>query len=193
MQELSLIELERAQMSVNESKCQYRCSSFHWCWECSYIISNLFAPYHCYLHNYYATPSRLFIIGGREILSSEGTTQGDPTAVGAFALGILPLNSSFEFINLNKMNAKEVAFADNFYVVCSLNSIKDYCNKLTAIGPKYGYFPKPRKSYLIVKEKKWWKHKIYLQIQDSISQLKENNTSVQLSEVKNIVMNMWKI
>ena len=51
------------------------------------------------------------------------------------------------------MNAKEVAFADNFYVVYSLNSIKDYCNKLTAIGPKYGYFPKPRKSYLIVKEK----------------------------------------
>ena len=32
--------------------------------------------------------------------------------------------------------------------------MKDYWNKLTAIGPKYCYLPKPAKSYLIVKEKK---------------------------------------
>ena len=35
-----------------------------------------------------------------------------------------------------------------------MNAIKDYWDKLTAIGPKYGYFPKPTKSYLVVKEKK---------------------------------------
>ena len=52
------------------------------------------------------------------------------------------------------MNAKEVAFADDFSVTCSVKSIKDYRNKLTAISPKYGYFPKPTKSFLIVKEKK---------------------------------------
>ena len=51
------------------------------------------------------------------------------------------------------MNAKEVVFADDFSVAGSLNSIKDYWDKLTAIAPKYGYFPKPMKSYLIVKEK----------------------------------------
>ena len=51
------------------------------------------------------------------------------------------------------MNAKEVALADHFSVACSLNSIKDYWDKLTAIVSKYGYFPKPTKSYLIVKEK----------------------------------------
>ena len=51
------------------------------------------------------------------------------------------------------MNAKEVAFADDFSVTCSVKSIKDYWNKLTAIGPKYSYFPKPTKSFLIVKEK----------------------------------------
>ena len=51
------------------------------------------------------------------------------------------------------MNAKEVAFADGFSVAGSLNSIKDYWDKLTAIRPKYGYFPQPKKSYLIVKEK----------------------------------------
>ena len=52
------------------------------------------------------------------------------------------------------MNAKEVAFADDSSVTGSVKSIKDYWNKLTAIGPKYGYFPKPTKSFLIVKEKK---------------------------------------
>ena len=33
-----------------------------------------------YITNCYATSSRLFIASGEEILSIEGTTQGDPTA-----------------------------------------------------------------------------------------------------------------
>ena len=36
-----------------------------------------------YITNCYIAPARLFIIGGGEILSKEGTTQGDPTAMGA--------------------------------------------------------------------------------------------------------------
>ena len=43
-----------------------------------------------YIINWYATSSSLFIVGGGEILSSEGTTQSGPAAVGAYALGILP-------------------------------------------------------------------------------------------------------
>ena len=104
--------------------------------------------------NCYATPSRLFITGEEEILSSEWTTQGDATGVGAYSLGILPLiKFLLEFINLNEMNAKEVVFAGDFSVADNLNSIKDYWDKLTAIGPKYAYFPKRTKSYLIVKDK----------------------------------------
>ena len=102
----------------------------------------------------YATPSRLFIVGVGEILSIEETTQADLKAMRAYALGILPLiKFLLEFINLNDMNAKEVVFSDDFSVAGSLNSIKDYWDKLTAIGPKHGYFPKLTKSCLIVKEK----------------------------------------
>ena len=52
------------------------------------------------------------------------------------------------------MNAKEIIFADEFSAAGNLNSIRDYWDKLTAVGPKYGNFPKPTKSCLIVKEKK---------------------------------------
>ena len=64
------------------------------------------------------------------------------------------------------MNAKEVVFADDFTIAGSLNSIKDYWDKLTTIGLKYGYFPKLTKSYLIVKEKNLWKRKAYLLMQE---------------------------
>ena len=106
-----------------------------------------------YITNCYFTPARLFIIGGGEILFKEGTTQGDPTAMGE--LGILPLiHFLLEFISINHLSAKEVAFADDFTVTGKLTSIKDYWGKLTVLCPKYGYFPKASKSYLIVKEDK---------------------------------------
>ena len=33
-------------------------------------------------------PARLFVIGGKEIVSAQGTTQGDPLAMGPYALSI---------------------------------------------------------------------------------------------------------
>ena len=108
-----------------------------------------------YITNCYITPARLFIIGGGEIFSQEGTTQGGPTAMGAYALGILPLiHFLLEFISINHLSAKEVVFPDDFTVAGKLTSIRGCRGKLTVFGPKYGYFPKASKSYLIVKEDK---------------------------------------
>ena len=79
-----------------------------------------------YIINCYATPSRLFIVAGGEIFSSEGTTQGDRKTMGAYTLGILPLiKCLLEFNNLNEMNAKKVVFVDDFSVAGNLISIKD--------------------------------------------------------------------
>ena len=101
------------------------------------------------------TQVRLFIIGEGEVLSKEGTTQSNPKAMGTYALGILPLiHFLFEFISINHLSAKEVVFAGDLTVAGKLTSIRDYWGKLTVLGPKYGYFPKASKSYLIVKEDK---------------------------------------
>ena len=39
----------------------------------------------------YMEPARLFFVGNHEITSREDTTQRDPTAMGAYALGVTPL------------------------------------------------------------------------------------------------------
>ena len=92
-------------------------------------------------------------IGGGELISKKSTTQGDPTSMGAYTLGILPLlQFLLDFISVNELNAKEVTFADNFTVAGKISSIKGYWSQLTSIGPKYGCFRKASKSHLIVKE-----------------------------------------
>jgi hypothetical protein len=54
-------------------------------------ISYLCPEIATYVLNCYAIPARLFVSGGLEIKSLEGTTQGDPVAMPIYAIGILPL------------------------------------------------------------------------------------------------------
>ena len=105
-----------------------------------------------YISNCYAAPERLFIFGVGEILSKERTTQGDPTSMGTYALGILPiLHSLLDFVLTSDLQTREVAFVDDLTVAGKLADIKSFWDKLSTIGSKYGYFPKSTKSYLIVK------------------------------------------
>ena len=106
-----------------------------------------------FISNCYTIPARLFVVGNFELKQREGTTQGDPTAMVAYALGVTPLiQFLIEFININEHHSKEVAFADDFTVAGKVKEIKDYWDALLQIGPLFGYFPKPSKSYLIVKQ-----------------------------------------
>ena len=83
----------------------------------------------------------------------EGTTQGDPTAIGAYALGVTPLIhflSKFSFINEHR--SKQVAFTDDFTVPVKASEIRAYWDIPPQQRPLFDYFPKLSKSYLIVKE-----------------------------------------
>ena len=98
------------------------------------------------LRNTYKEESRLFV-GGEELISAEGTTQGDPLAMSMYAIGILPLIQELE-----QHNTKQVWFADDSTDSGQLSCIKLWWEHLATRGPDYGYFVNPPKTWLLVKE-----------------------------------------
>ena len=98
------------------------------------------------LVNTYRNPVDLYI-DGEAIQSSEGTTQGDPLAMAMYALGITPLINHMSTIN----STKQVWYADDCTVCGSIDELRHWWPVLTSVGPRYGYFPKPSKSWLLVK------------------------------------------
>ena len=104
--------------------------------------------------NCYSCPARLFINGGKEIASKEGTTQGGPLEMALCAIGLTPLQEILVHILLdNEDNTKMVAFADDLTGVGQLRTLKDWWKTLWELGPKFGYYPQPTKYLLVVKER----------------------------------------
>ena len=68
----------------------------------------------------YRQPARLFVIGGKEIVSAEGTTQGDPLAMGLYALSIRPLITSLQAAS----SANQCWFADDAGGAGSITEIR---------------------------------------------------------------------
>ena len=78
-----------------------------------------------YISNCHKCPARLFIISGGALLSKAGTRQGDPKSMGVYAFGILPLlQFLLDFISVNDLNAKAIAFADDSTVAGKLLALK---------------------------------------------------------------------
>ena len=102
-----------------------------------------------FAENCYTQKIRLFVIGGRELSSTEGTTQGDPIAMALYGIGILPLMSV-----LKQPGVKQITFADDLNGAGKINSLHNWWNNLLIFGSKIGYFPEPSKSWLIVKSEK---------------------------------------
>ena len=103
-----------------------------------------------YINNCYMKHSRLFITGGKEIWSNERTTQGDPIAVGMYALGLTPLLSSIN--SNNTVNLIDVAFADDLTSVGKLHELIEWWKNVLHYGPYLGYYVNESKSWLIIKE-----------------------------------------
>ena len=107
-----------------------------------------------YTTNCYAKPARLFVTGGVEIQSEEGTTQGDPIAMPIYAVSILPLLTSIIVDDKASRitNLKQAAFADDLVGAGSLASLKFWWDAILRYGPYIGYEAKASKSWLIIKE-----------------------------------------
>ena len=102
----------------------------------------------------------MFIIGGKEMKSREGTTQGDPISMAAYGIGLKPL---LDRLNLNNVDndLKQVAFADDISGIGRIVGLKKWWNCISEYGPFIGYFPKASKSWLTVKEE-------YLELEEKI-------------------------
>ena len=85
------------------------------------------------------------------LLSEEGCTQGDPSAMGFYALGTKPLIDALDEA-VNTELCKQSWYADDSSAAGKLQEIRKWWTVLTALGPKFGYFPEPTKTFLILKD-----------------------------------------
>ena len=107
-----------------------------------------------FVTNCYQRPSRLFVLGGIEIRSKEGTTQGDPIAMAIYAIALIPLiYKLIAALKDENTSIKNAAYADDLSAAGSITALFKWWNHLCIIGPKFGYYPRPDKCWLIVKEK----------------------------------------
>ena len=109
---------------------------------------------HTYLQNLYQQPARLTLCDDSKqenLLSEEGCTQGDPSAMGFYALGTKPLIDALDEA-VNTELCKQSWYADDSSAAGKLQEIRKWWTVLTALGPKFGYFPEPTKTFLILKD-----------------------------------------
>ena len=70
----------------------------------------------------------MFIVGGGEICSSEGTTQSDPMGIAVYALALLPL------VSLLWDELRQVWFADDTAATRELLTIRRWWIRLCELG-----------------------------------------------------------
>lgn len=104
-----------------------------------------------YAYNCYSVHARLFVLGGTELKSKEGTTQGDPTSMALYALGSLPL---IWFLAEHEKEVNQVAYADDLSGGGKVTKLRKWFDGIVDKGPLFGYHAEPTKSWLIVKESK---------------------------------------
>ena len=110
-----------------------------------------------YVNNTYGNASKLYVTGGSRLVandiiqSEEGTTQGDPIAMAIYGIGMSVLQSSLEY---SETKVKSVAYADDYSGAGNIKDLVKWWEKLSELGPHFGYFPNAEKSILIVKPEK---------------------------------------
>ena len=101
-----------------------------------------------YIINTYRSPSRLFICGGGEILSQEGTTQGDSLAMPWYSVNTFIMIQS---LRTSTPDVKQVWLADDSAGGGQIVPLYNWYSHLNQEGKKYGCLVNGSKSWLIVK------------------------------------------
>ena len=86
-----------------------------------------------FVQNTYRQPAHLMSSDGSTITSEEGTTQGDPTALGLVALQ--------EKISLKNTGATHVAYSDDLIGAGNIKALRKWWDNITQHGPHLGYRP----------------------------------------------------
>jgi len=107
-------------------------------------IRQLCPPFAPILINIYRSPASLFI-SGNVLLSEEGTTQGDPLAMPFYALATIPL------LQRLPSGVVQVWYADDACAGGKLCALRKWWDHLCKLGPSFGYFVNPVKTWLITK------------------------------------------
>ena len=103
-----------------------------------------------YAPNTFRASARHFVTGGKELKSTEGTTQGDPLAVSFYAISLQPL---ITHLNLSS-NAKQCWYTDDATCAGSLEELRKWWDGLNEMGPSLGYYLNAKKCWLVTKPEK---------------------------------------
>ena len=85
-------------------------------------------------------------IGGQQLLSSEGTTQGDPLAMAMYSVSVTPLIGA-----LCESRIRQVWFADDAAAGGTLAGLREWWNRIQDTGAAFGYYLNAAKTNLFVK------------------------------------------
>ena len=88
-------------------------------------------------------PVRMFIQGGEEILSAEGTTWGDNLAMSFYALGASILLDRLKLIS---PTTSQVSLADDITGAGKILDLRKWSDTIISEGKKFGYYASQSKS-----------------------------------------------
>ena len=111
-------------------------------------IQTLCPPFSTALINIYRESTDLFL-GANTLLSQEGTTQGDPLAMPFYALATKPL---IDRLSTDTPDLKQIWYADDATAAGKISDLKKWWDNLTKLGPSFGYFVNPKKTWLVTKD-----------------------------------------
>ena len=100
-----------------------------------------------FLYNNYQENLKLVLINTDVFISSEeGTTQDHPLSMLFYGVALLPLIKKLH----NQTTHKQGFYADDAGACANFDDLKQWLQQVVDEGPKYGYYPDPQKSFLIV-------------------------------------------